>query len=57
MALRNVKHVNMNGKIEQEGKQRKKVTLDFDKVTVRSIGVIGESNRTSIILFFSVWSL
>ena len=33
MVLKNVKHVNMNGNIEQEEKQRKKVKLDFDKVT------------------------
>ena len=33
MVLKNVKHVNMNGNTEQEGKQRKKAKSDFDKAT------------------------
>ena len=35
MVRKNVKYVNMNGNIEQEGKQIRKVKLDFDEMTFR----------------------
>ena len=37
MVTKNVKHVNMNGNIGQEGKQKRKVELDFDEMSLLPI--------------------